>query len=240
MNSRGYNQVRHIHNRDSLSPDLIEFIERVLEEAAGHLQSNIFLFPDVGAEVNPPLEKYGKTYAIILRQFNDACFDPVKDAILGSPTFFPSVIWISSRALSADVPEIFSTNVLAHELGHARQIENAKDVGDVLDAWDCYEDFLTEKERPLSYWKRPHEIDAELFARKVIRKLHPNESLDPLLVFYKDYEPVLDFESSGKFELFEYFKDIIRQGPSGLRDWILTTPDRMCRENAILLRLAPE
>jgi len=240
MSLRGCNQERHIHNRENLSTELIESISKVLEVAAKDLRSNIFLFPDVGAEVNPPLEIYGKTYGMILRQFNDACFDPVKDAILGSSTFFPSVIWISSRALSADVPEIFRTNVLAHELGHARQIENAKDVGDVLDAWDCYEDFLTEKERPLSYWKRPHEIDAELFARKVTRQIHPNESLDPLLVFYKDYEPVLDFESSGKFKSFEYFKDVIRQGPSRLRDWILTTPDRMCRENAILLRLAPE
>ncbi len=239
MNSRGRNRVRHIHNRDSLPPDLIQFMERVLEAAAGDLQSNIFLFPDVKTEVNPQLE-YGNPYGVILRQFANPCFDPVKDALLGTVTYFPAVIWISSLALSADVPEIFRTGVLAHELGHARQIEDAEEVGDVLDAWDCYEDFLIEKQQPLlSYWKRPHEIDAELFARKVIRQLHPGERLDLLLPYYTEYEPVLQFESSGGFDLLEYFAEVIRQGPSGFRHW-LSTRDRTCRENVILSQLAPE
>lgn len=242
MNSRVRNRVRHIHNRDNLSPDLIEFVERVLEAAAGDLQSNIFLFPDVDSEVNLAPER-GNIYGMIRRILgNDPCFAPVDDAVMGALSRgpFPVVIWISSLALSPTVPEVFRTGVLAHELGHARQIEHAQEVGDVLDAWDCYEDFLIEKQQLLlSYWKRPHEIDAELFARKVIRQLHPGESLHPLLEFYKNYGPVLEFESSGGFDLLEYFAEVIRQGPSGLRDWISTTTG-MCRGNAILSKLASQ
>ncbi len=243
MNLPSHNQERHIHKSENLSPDLIKSMSRVLDVAAGDLRSNIFLFPDVLSEVNPP-ELYGRIYGMIRRILgNDPCFGPVDDAVMEAAPRkgpFPVVIWISSLALSPTVPEVFRTGVLAHELGHARQIEHAEEIGDVLDAWDCYEDFLTGERQLLSYWKRPHEIDAELFARKVIQQLHPYESLDPLLDFYKDYEPVLESESSGGFELLKYFKDVIRRGPSGLRHWILTTPNRMCRGNAILLRLAPE
>ena len=89
------------------------------------------------------------------------------------------------------------------------------------------------------FWQ-PLDIHAELFARTVIRQIHPGENLDPLLGFYKEYEPILQFESSGGFDVYEHFREFIRQGPSGLRDWILTTPNRECRGNAILLRLAPE
>lgn len=243
MNSRGYNRARHIHNRDSLSPDFVKFIERVLEAAAGDLQSNIFLFPDIDSEVNLAPER-GKIYGMIRRILgNDPSFAPVDDAALIASHvrgYFPAVIWISSLALSPDyVPPIFRTGVLAHELGHARQIERAEEIGDVLDAWDCYEDFLAEKQQQLSYWTQPHEIDAELFARKVIRQLHPDEILDPLLGFYKDYEPVLEIESSGGFDLLEYFGEVIRRGPSGFRQW-LSTRDRTCRENVILSRLAPK
>jgi hypothetical protein len=150
------------------------------------------------------------------------------------------MIWVSSCPLSPTVPEVFRIGVLAHELGHARQIENAEEVGDVLEAWDCYTDFLIERQQPsLPYWRQPHEIDAELFARRVIRQLHSGESLDSLLAFYKDYEPVLQFESSGGFDVLEYFGEVIRGGPSGLRQWLLAG-DRMCRRNVILSRLAPE
>ncbi len=247
MNSRAYNRVRHIHNRDGLDPDLIEFIERVLQAAAGDLQSNIFLFPDVHSEVNLASGEYGVTVRPGAHRLHDPCFDPFKEAVLdavhsrGVP--FPVMIWVSSRVLLTTVP-VFRTGVLAHELGHARQIEHAEEVGeahDVLDAWDCYKDFLTEKQQVLSYWKWPLEIDAELSARKVIKQLHPGESLDPLLNFYKgDYESVLEFESSGGFDLFEYFADLIRRDPSGFRQWVLTGDDMMCRKNVMLLRLAPE
>ncbi len=244
MSSRRYNRVRHIHNRDSLSPDLIGSVERVLDVAAGNLQSNIFLFLDVDLEVNLAPER-GKIYAMTRRILrNDPCFDPVDDAVMGTLArgSFPVVIWISSRALSGDVPEIFRTGVLAHELGHARQIDHAQEIGDVLDAWECYGDFLTEKQQPLlSYWERPHEVDAELFARKVIQKLHPGESLDSLLEFYKydEYKCVLQFESSGGFNLLEYFENVIRDGPPGFRQWVLTGP-RTRRTHLILSRLAPE
>lgn len=243
MNSRTRNRVRHIHNRDSLDPDLIEFIERVLQAAVGDLQSNIFLFPDVDSEVNLASGEYGVTMRPGAHRLSEPCFDPFKEAVLGAVLRgpFPAMIWVSSRALLTTVP-VFRTGVLAHELGHARQIEHAEEVGedlDVLYAWDCYKDFLSDKQRLLSYWKWPLEIDAELFARNVIRQIHPGESLNPLLNFYKeDYESVLEFESSGEFDLLEYFREVIRQGPSGLRDWISTTTDRMCRGNAILLGLA--
>lgn len=238
MNSRAYNRERHIHNRDSLSPDLIESISKVLEAAAGNLQSNIFLFPDVDSEVNFASEwnVYGKTTRTL---FDEPCFGPVNDAVMGALAIgpFPVVIWISSRALLTTVP-VFRTGVLAHELGHARQIEHR---GDVLDAWESYEAFLTEKQQPLSQWERPLDIEAELFARKMIRKLHPDENLDLLLGFYKydDYKRVLQFESSGRFNLLKYFKDVVRRGPSGFRQWV-STGDRMDQKNAILSQLAPE
>jgi len=235
----------HIHNRGSLSPDLIQSVERVLGAAAGDLQSNIFLFLDVDTEISCAPEGYGTVYAATMRpgsvRLSDPCFAAFRDAVTGAVAGgpFPVMIWISSLSLSSAAPKVFRTGVLAHELGHARQIEHAEQVGDVLDAWDCYEDFLVEKQQLLlSHWRLPHEIDAELFARQLIRQLHPGESLHPLLKFYKDYGPVLEFEFSGGFELFGYFAEVIRQGPSGLRDWISTTTG-LCRGNAILLQLAP-
>ena len=241
MNSQGKNRVRHIHNRDSLSHDLVESMDKVLEAAAGDLQSNIFLFPDVDSEINLKPER-GKIYGMIRRiLYNDPCFGPVDEAVMAALARgpFPVVIWISSLALSPNIPQVFRTGVLAHELGHARQIEHAEEIGDVLDAWDCYEEFLTEKQQLLSYWKRPHEIDAELFARRMIRQLHPGESLDSLLSFYKDYEPVLEFESSGGFDLLQYFAEVIRGGPPGFRHWVLRGP-RGWRTDLILSQLAPE
>lgn len=237
MNSRGYNRVRHIHNRDSLSPDLIQFMERVLEAAAGDLQSNIFLFPDVDSEVNLASGEYGLTVRPGAHILHDPCFDPFKEAVLGALSMgpFPVTIWVSSRVLLTTVP-VFRTGVLAHELGHARQIEHNEEL---MDAWECYQDFLDEKEHQPRPWQ-PLDIDAELFARTVIRQIHPGENLDPLLGFYKEYEPILQFESSGGFDVYEHFREFIRQGPSGLRDWILTTPNRECRGNVILSRLAPQ
>ena len=238
MNSQGYNQVRHIHNRDSLSPDLVKSMERVLEVAAKNLQSNIFLFPDVHSEANPPPEKDLIIYAQIRRELGDDPCDVAAGRVLHATDRFLEVIWISSLVLLPDFPEILRTGVLAHELGHVRQIEHPD--GDVLEAWDCYEEFL--KEEPmLPYWERPHEIDAELFARKIIRQLHPKESLDRLLEFYRgNYERVLGFDPSGEFELLKYFKEVILRGPSGLCNWLLNTPDRGCRGNMILSRLAPK
>jgi len=238
MSLPGYNRVRHIHNRDSLDPDLIKCIDRVLRAAAGDLQSNIFLFPDVHSEANPPPEEDLEIYAQIRRELHDDPCDVAATRVSHATDRSLEVIWVSHRVFLPDFSEILRTGVLAHELGHVRQIEHP--AGDVLEAWDCYEEFLKE-EPPLPYWERPHEIDAELFARKVIRQLHPKESLDPLIEFYRgNYERVLGFESSGEFELLKYFKEVIRHGPSGLRDWILTTPNGTCRGNAILLRLAPE
>ncbi len=237
MNSRTHNQARHIHNRDGLDPDLIELIERVLQEAAEDLQSNIFLFPDVHSEVNLVSGEYGVTVRPGAHILHDPCFDPFKEAVLGalSRGAFPVMIWVSSRVLLTTVP-VFRTGVLAHELGHARQIEHNEEL---MDAWECYQDFLDEKEHQPRPWQ-PLDIDAELFARTVIRQIHPGESLDPLLRFYQGYEPIVQFESSGGFDVREYFREFIRQGPSGLRDWILTTPNRKCRGNAILSQLAPE
>ena len=123
MNSRGYNQKRHIHNEDSLSPDLIQSMSKVLDVAAGDLRSNIFLFPDVDSEVNLAPER-GKIYGMTRRILgNDPCFGPVDDAVIAvvekGAGPFPVVIWISSRALSPNVPEVFCTGVLAHELGQS-------------------------------------------------------------------------------------------------------------------------
>lgn len=238
MNLRAYNRVRHIHNRDSLPPELVKSAEKVLEAAAGNLQSNIFLFLDVDSEVTLAPE-YGKAYGVTRRILrNDPCFDPVDDAVMAALANGPflAVIWIASLPLSQDVPEVFRTGILAHELGHARQIEDAEGL---MDAWECYEAFLSDKQESLSRWACPLEIDAELFARKVIQQLHPDESLDQLLDFYKDYTPVLQFESSGGFDILQYFEKIIREGPPGFRQWVLVGP-RDCRTDLILSRLAPE
>ena len=241
MNSRGGNRKRLIHKRDSLRPELLECLLKVLAVAADDLQSNLFLFLDINAEVNPPSEQYGKIYgSTSLNAFYlDACFHPVHKAVMVSIPMegtFPAVIWISHVPLSPTAPQVFRTGVFAHELAHARQIEDCEDV---FEAWEYYSHFLNENQQLPSYWEWPLEIDAELYARRLIRDLHPGASLNPLLNYYQNYTPVLQFESSGGFDLLEYFRDIIRRGPPGFREWALKR-DRMWRTNSVLLQLASE
>jgi len=238
--SRGRDRKRHIYKRDSLSPDLIDCVSRVLEVAARDVQSNIFLFLDVDSEVDPPTEEYGKIYGLTRRgSFNDQRFAPVDDAVmvaLAREGPFPVVTWISPIPLSPTIPEVFRTALIAHELGHARQIDQFEDL---CEAWDYYKDFLTDVQQPLLQWHQPLEIDTELHARQVVRNLHPGESLEPLLYYYRNYERVLQFEASGGFDVLDYFTETVRRGPSGFRDWI-KAGDRMWRENSVLLQLAPE
>jgi len=140
---------------------------------------------------------------------------------------FPVLIWISQRVLTGESPSVIQTAALAHEVGHGRQLEQ---VPEISDAWTVYSDFLGERNhREIPRWYAPLEIDAELFGRKITRNFHPDEELLRFQERYQDYERVLSFESSGQFDLEDYFHEFVRRdGPSGFDTWLqgfLQTPE---------------
>jgi hypothetical protein len=143
--------------------------------------------------------------------------------------------------LGDECPSVFQTAILAHELGHGRQLEQ---VPEISDAWTVYSDFLEEKnDREIPRWYAPLEIDAELFGRKITRHFHSDEELLRFQARYQDYERVLRFESSGEFSLEDYFREFVRKdGPPGFNDWLqgyLQRPEgRAHRENSFLARIA--
>jgi hypothetical protein len=136
---------------------------------------------------------------------------------------------------------VFQTAALAHEVGHGRQLEQ---VPEISDAWTVYSDFLGERNhREIPRWYAPLEIDAELFGRKITRHFHADEELLRFQERYQDYDRVLRFESSGEFNLEDYFHEFVRKdGPSGFDRWLhgfLQGPEgRPHRGNILLGRLA--
>lgn len=153
---------------------------------------------------------------------------------------FPVLIWISQRVLRDESPSVFQTAVLAHEVGHARQLEQ---VPEISDAWTVYLDFLGERNYDgIPRWYAPLEIDAELFGRRITRQFHPNEELVRFQGRYVDYEHVLRFEASGQFNLEDYFHEFAhKDGPSDFATWLqgfLGRPGgRPHRKNSFLRRL---
>jgi hypothetical protein len=236
--------MHRLINADRLPESLASHLSSVLNLATRDLSSNVAVFLDVDASVQPPCGEFGKpdglTRSDLTQEPWSRAWDEAVSSLLLRCGPFPVLIWISQRVLRDESPSVFQTAVLAHEVGHARQLEQ---VPEISDAWTVYSDFLCEKNhREIPRWYAPLEIDAELFGRKITRYFHRDDELLRFQERYQDYVRVLRFESSGEFNLEDYFNDFTRKdGPSGFDTWLqglLQRPEgRAHRENAFLRRL---
>lgn len=241
MTERGHMRVRQLINADRLPLNVAFHLSTVLDFATRDLCSNIAVFLDVDASVQPPLDEFGKANGLTRSKlgqelWSGAWYEAVMPLVSRCGPF-PVLIWISQRVLKGESPSVFQTAVLAHECGHAHQIEQ---VPDVWEAWEVYySDFLATAHHAIPRWHAPLEIDAELFGRRVTRHFHPHGELVAFQTRYENYDRVLGFESSGEFDLKDYFTEFVsNDGPSGFGSWLqgfLSRPEgRLYRENVFL------
>jgi hypothetical protein len=245
MTDRGHMRVRQLINADRLPQSIAFHLSTVLDFAARDLSSNVAVFLDVDGTVQPPCgeleDPYGLTRSDLTQEPWSHAWDEAVMQLVSRYGPFPVLIWISQRVLTGELPSVFQTAALAHEVGHGRQLEQ---VPEISDAWTVYSDFLGERNhREIPRWYAPLEIDAELFGRKITRHFHADEELLRFQERYQDYDRVLRFESSGEFNLEDYFHEFVRKdGPSGFDRWLhgfLQGPEgRPHRGNILLGRLA--
>lgn len=222
-------------------PDLEAHLQKVLACAASCLEVNVGIFLDVNGQCIHP---WGRAYALTCIEPVDdpwgAAFNAVIDEAFDQYRVpFPVRIWISQAALARDL--LFMTNVLAHELAHARQYGTREDL---YLAWESYDRFLQERGCCLSQWHKPLEIDAELAARQVVRQLHGAGNLEELRKYYPhdDYEQVLEQERYGNFDAETCFRSMVTRADFVSHDdfvqWQRYDPD--ARDNSWLRKIAGE
>jgi hypothetical protein len=161
---------------EGVAPALRDHIIEVLQRAARTLEANIAVFLDVqGHGQPPPPSVYGHTFVT-----GDPAF-PAFDLALAhiDPDVpFATRIWLAQAVLQGSEPTVLLTQTLAHELGHAHQIEQHRKLYHI---WTHYEHFfLGERGSHLKPWERPLDIEAELFARRIVRHFHPGADLAEL------------------------------------------------------------
>ena len=240
MTDRGHMRMRQLINADRLPQSLEFYLSTVLEFATRGLSSNVAVFLDADASVQPPCDESGKpdglTRSDLAQEPWSRTWDEAVMSLVSRCGPFPVLIWISQRVLKGESPSVFQTAVLAHECGHARQTEQ---VPDLWKAWVVYSDFLATAHHMIPRWYAPLEIDAELFGRRVTRLFHPHGELVAFQTRYENYDRVLGFECSRKFDLKDYFTEFMsNDGPSGFGSWLerfLSRPEgRPYRENVFL------
>jgi hypothetical protein len=217
---------------EAVAPVLRAHVTEVLHRAAGTLEANIALFLDLqGHWQPPPLSDYGHTFVK-----GELAF-PVFDVALAQthPELpFAVRIWLGQAVLQGSHPTVLLTQALAHEVGHAHQVEKRYKF---YQMWRNYEHyFLSERGSHVKPWERPFDIEAELFARRVVRDFHPKAELTDLERRYADagYDRVLAFEERGDFDLEEYFVQVVSPRADEFIAWQPHAHGSAVRENGWL------